>query len=849
MKKLLIILLALMSLACTCFFVACNNDDNTEKKEEPAHTHAYVDFVIAPTCTEKGYTSHKCACGDEKKDNYVEAKGHISSDWIIDKVASEAEEGSKHKECLVCKATLETEKIDKVEAGHTHEYTTTVVEPTCTEKGYTLHKCSCGDEYIDNYTEAKGHSYSTEWSKDDTYHWKTATCEHTNEVKDKAVHKYVKGVCVCGKKEGELIPVYTCEMTIDGETGVFMFYEAGVVGTMSEGELSIEDRELFYWVKEDNLILIKVDVEHRLLVMPFSINENGTTLSPYFGEDKTPLYTLDHLFDDNDQGIFKFFDNGKCLVVEYYNGKLMMWCYFDYVKEGNELIVADLGVNGKFNINPDGTISIEVHVHDFVETVVEPTCTEQGYTLHKCACGTEYKDNYVDPLWHSFTNYVSDDNATCISHGTKTAKCDRCDETDTITDYESPMIDHVYENGVCKVCGKKELKPSEGLKYILINNGLEYEVSGKGTCTDTDIVIPSTRNDKPVVGIRESVFSYCTNLKSVLIPSSVISIGEWAFASCSKLESVTFEENSKLISIGESAFRECSSLSEIIIPSSVTSIGESAFNNCSSLSSILIPSSVTSIGRFALACCNNLVNIEVEEGNKEFKSIDGNLYNIDATTLIKYAPGKRDTSFIIPLGVTSIGEAFYYCSSLSSIIIPASVTSIGRNAFTQCVSLKSIEIPSNVTSIGEGAFYSCSSLVTLKFEKTSKLVDIGEDAFGRCTSLESLEIPSSVVSIGIRSFSNCSSLEIVTVEENSRLTTIGAGSFDECSGLSIVIIPSSVKSIGGSVFWGCRSLESITYKGTVAQWQSISKGNWWRTGVPSSCIVHCSNGDVNINNA
>lgn len=111
--------------------------------------HAYKDTVVAATCTEKGYTLHKCStCGESYKDNYKAALGHSYTSKVT-KAATCTENGVKTYTCSRCNNTY-TETIEKIG----HKYVATVVAPTNTEKGYTLHKCSvCGDSYKDNYTD------------------------------------------------------------------------------------------------------------------------------------------------------------------------------------------------------------------------------------------------------------------------------------------------------------------------------------------------------------------------------------------------------------------------------------------------------------------------------------------------------------------------------------------------------------------------------------------------------------------------------------------------------------------------------------------------------------------------
>ena len=143
--------------------------------------------------------------------------------------------------------------------------------------------------------------------------------------------------------------------------------------------------------------------------------------------------------------------------------------------------------------------------------------------------------------------------------------------------------------------------------------------------------------------------------------------------------------------IVKQGFVACPNLTEIVIPDSVTSFDYGAFMDCSSLASMTIPDSVTYIGEHAFLYCSSLTSIDVDPDNAYFKSIDGNLYTKDGKTMIQYAIGNQDTSFVIPDGVTSIGDcAFLDCSSLTSVVIPDSVTSIGSTAFANCSSLTTI---------------------------------------------------------------------------------------------------------------------------------------------------------------
>ena len=157
--------------------------------------------------------------------------------------------------------------------------------------------------------------------------------------------------------------------------------------------------------------------------------------------------------------------------------------------------------------------------------------------------------------------------------------------------------------------------------------------------------------------------------------------------------------------------------------------------------------------------------------------------------------------------VTSIGEdAFYYCTSLSSVTIGNSVTSIGISAFRKCSSLSSFTIGNSVTSIGISAFSGCSSLTSVTIPES--VTSIGDGAFYGCSSLTSLTIPNSVTNIGWEVFSSCSSLTSVTIPNS--VTSIGISAFRNCSSLTSVTIPNSVTSIGDYAFEGCARLGKIS---------------------------------------
>ena len=203
--------------------------------------------------------------------------------------------------------------------------------------------------------------------------------------------------------------------------------------------------------------------------------------------------------------------------------------------------------------------------------------------------------------------------------------------------------------------------------------------------------------------------------------------------------------------------------------------------------------------------------------------IDGLRYVLDSdtktATLLPKMEGKYSGDIIVPekvkgndgveYVVTSLGNSFYGCSSLTSITIPSSVTSLDRLCFSGCSSLTSITIPSSVTSLGRSCFSGCSSLTSITIP--SSVISLGEYCFDSCSGLTSVSIPSSVTSLGECCFYGCSRLSSVTIP--SSVTSLGRSCFSACTGLTSITIPSSVTSLGSSCFALCRKLETVYFKG------------------------------------
>ena len=215
-------------------------------------------------------------------------------------------------------------------------------------------------------------------------------------------------------------------------------------------------------------------------------------------------------------------------------------------------------------------------------------------------------------------------------------------------------------------------------------------------------LLESVTIENRVTSIGDYAFNNCTSLTSVTIPDSVTSIGDAAFGDCTSLESVTIGNG--VTEIGWNAFLNCTSLTSINISDSVTSIGDCAFYNCTSLESVTIGNGVTSIGEEAFFGCASLKRIDVAEGNQNYASVDGILYNKDKTILIKYPAGRgADESCITPDSVEEIASgAFNDCKAVKELVFPKNLKAIANDVSNNPVKIDTLTVN---CELNEGNIY------------------------------------------------------------------------------------------------------------------------------------------------
>ena len=531
----------------------CSRCDYYETKSINATGHTYSAVITTPTCTERGFTTHTCHCGDSYVDTYtaalghnlgdwtetkaptctengaerrdcsrcdyyesrtVVANGHTSSDWIIDAEATYESDGIKHKECMICFAILEESFIPML----THSYESTVVLPTCTEQGYTVHTCSdCGDTYVDDYVDALGHAFDT-WIQ-----IKDPTCtEKGTDRRDCSVCEYydTRDIEIIAHSYSAVVTNPTC--TDRGYTT----YTCNCGDSYVDSYVNALDHNLSAWIETKAPTCTEKGAERRdctrcdyyetrtvnatghaydaVITSPTCTDRGYTTHTCHCGDSYVDSYVsaLDHNFGSwtetkaptcTETGT----ERRDCSRCDYYETK---------------------------------SISATGHSYSIVST--DPTCTERGYTTHTCSkCGNAYVDNYISAIGHSFGTWYETKAPTCTEEGIDERECSACytKETRTIVANGHKNSTSVVENRIepncitdgsydsvvyCSVCADELSRTN-----MLVDN------LGHIYITDTGITPTCTES-----GLTEG--SHCDRCNEILVAQEVIpsighKYGEW----------------------------------------------------------------------------------------------------------------------------------------------------------------------------------------------------------------------------------------------------------------------------------------------------------------------------------
>jgi len=301
-----------------------------------------------------------------------------------------------------------------------------------------------------------------------------------------------------------------------------------------------------------------------------------------------------------------------------------------------------------------------------------------------------------------------------------------------------------------------------------------------------------------------------------LSEASIAKIPDRIFKGCIVMTSIKLPQSLK--AIGNETFADCISLISITLPDSLVSLAGNTFNNCSSLPELTIPAGVVSGLGFTTFCsgCKKLSKYIVAEGNTAYSSLDGVLYNMEKTTILRYPCGNPASLFSCPNTIAEIGVgAFEGCTFLASVTMTENLRIVKNAAFKGCTALNSIIIPSMVTEMGGYAFENCTKLNTIILPMF--IVEIGYCTFKNCANLSNVVLPSSVREIRSEAFSGCSSLISIA---------LGA----------------EVKGLGDKVFAGCSGLKQIN----LAQATPINVSTIFDGVDANTCVLHVPVGSLTV---
>lgn len=344
------------------------------------HTHSYTEVVTAPTCTERGYTTHTCECGDSYSDSYTGALGHDYGEWTQTKAPTCTEKGEEARHCSRCdssetneiaptghklvhhdgKAVTCTEKgweaYDTCEncdyttykeiSATGHNYMAVVTEPTCTEKGFTTHTCTaCGYSCNDSYTDALGHSYED------------GKCTRCGAIDPSTVEIHAGCITVSSEK-GRAGEEVTVSVSIGDNPGITAM-KLGIEYDKSKLQLvGFEDAGLEGWYVAENAVWLNgcdSTFNGVMLKLKFKILENcgnGDT-------EVTVSYTTGDICNYNEERVCPDVKGGKVTVHSAIPGDITgdgVVNTLDLLRLQKYLSGEDVQIVGNADINGDGVV-------------------------------------------------------------------------------------------------------------------------------------------------------------------------------------------------------------------------------------------------------------------------------------------------------------------------------------------------------------------------------------------------------------------------------------------------------------------------------------------------------------
>lgn len=322
---------------------------------------------------------------------------------------------------------------------------------------------------------------------------------------------------------------------------------------------------------------------------------------------------------------------------------------------------------------------------------------------------------------------------------------------------------------------------------------------------NTGLWTNATKSDSGLVYAGNWVVGCATNKESYTLDSKTVGISNYAFYKNESVNQVINLNSCKYIGYG--AFYGCSNLSSIELNRNLKEIQPFTFYKCTSLLTATLPSNIEKIGENAFYKCTSLTALDFSRS--KLKEIgDYAFYGCSLLQSVNF--GTVEKGVIESIGVS----AFYKCESLTSVVLPNSLTSLGQKSFSNCTSLASVTIGSGITAISKYAFNKCA-ITSLTIPST--ILTIDDYAFYKNEVLENLELNEGLTFIGAYAFKGAKALNSLLLP--STLKTISNFSFMDCDSLKSVILRSELDTIIQHAFYSC---DSVTFYTDVTEY----KDNW-----------------------
>ena len=441
---------------------------------------------------------------------------------------------------------------------------------------------------------------------------------------------------------------------------------------------------------------------------------------------------------------------------------------------------------------------------------------------------------YIDYIFYDYKGEMPENASINIKEGTEVISDSCFSHEDNLLSIEIPNSIKYIPDRCFYWCRNLNVVTFEG------NSQLKEIGSGAFEHCDglSEIEIPKT-----VEEIDSYAFEYCEKLTSVIFESDsqLINIGERAFSWCESLTRIEIPRGITKLETG--VFSGCNNLSEIVIPDSIIEVGDTPLHSTAwydrqsdgeiyinnilysykgkmpANTSITVKDGTTYIASQCFSWQSNLVSIILPDSLENIN--DSAFYYCEGLTNIE-----------IPSNVTSIeSRTFQGCSNLITVKLSENLKNIGENAFYGCSSLKNIELPNAVINIGQSAFYKCSSIERIVITNP---IEIQSNTFYQCTNLEEVQLLGGVFGIGEYAFYSCTKLSDISISELPadvyKEASIGTYAFVACQSLVEITLPTNISEICEGAFSSCTNLEKVNVLGTI---NSVGSGAFYNTKVIS----------------